>query len=165
MSEPMRKATLLAAILAGREQFNALLAELSAAQLTQAGAIGAWSVKDTLAHIVVHEQRMLQWLAEKLRGATPAAFQPYDMPDLALAELNLQIYQENRDRAWAEVFQDWQLTAEQTQAFVAAADEADLMSTRQFQLRGGEALWQAVAANTFEHYAEHGQDIRAWLEK
>lgn len=165
MSEPMNKACLLAAILAGREQFNALLAELSAAQLTQAGAIGAWSVKDTLAHIVVHEQRMLQWMAETLRGAAPAAFQPYDIPDLALAELNRQIYQENRERTWAEIFQDWQQTAEQIAAMIAAADEADLMSTRRFRLHGGEALWQAVAANTFEHYAEHGQDIRAWLEK
>jgi hypothetical protein len=45
---------------------------------------------------------------------------------------------------------------------VEGASEEGLQRVK---LQGGEALWQAVAANTFEHYQEHGQDILAWLQK
>lgn len=159
----MNKVRLLERIRSGRELFKALIAELSDEQLTQPGINGDWSVKDILAHIVVHEQRMLDWMAQRMHGETPISFQPYAMPDPELAELNERIYQENRGREWANVVQDWDQTYELTQTFVTAADEADLMTTRRFHLQGGEPLWHAVAANTFEHYEEHSRDILAWL--
>jgi hypothetical protein len=161
----MSKAGLLDRIRVGHELFKALLAELGDEQLTQAGVIGEWSVKDILVHIVVHEQRMLQWMAERMFVGTPVAFQPYGMPDPELAEVNERIYQENRDREWVNVLQDWDQAYAHTLAFVEAAAEEDLMGTHRFQLQGGEALGEAVAANTFEHCEEHSRDIRAWLAR
>lgn len=161
----MSKAILLDRIRTGHELFRAFLAELGDEQLTQPGVIGVWSVKDILAHIVVHEQRMLQWIAERMPGGMPAAFQPYGMPDAELAGLNERIYQENRDREWLDVLQDWETTYAHILAFVEAADEEDLMSGQRFRLQEGEPLSAAVAANTFEHYEDHSRDIRAWLAR
>jgi hypothetical protein len=165
MIERMSKSKLLEKIRAGHEFFKNLITALSDEQRTQAGVIGDWSVKDIVAHIVVHQQRMLQWMVERMRGGSPTAFQPYAMPDAELADLNELIYQENREREWEEILRDLDKTHAELLAFVDAADEEDLMSTHQFQLLGGEALWEAVAANTIDHYEEHSRDIRAWLAR
>jgi hypothetical protein len=42
---------------------------------------------------------------------------------------------------------------------VETSPEEDILDTRRFQLLGGEPLWAAIAANTFEHYEEHGKDL------
>jgi hypothetical protein len=161
----MSKINLLEKIRTGHERFNALLAELSDAQLIKPGVIGIWSVKDIVAHIVIHEQRMLQWMTERMQGRNPIAFQPFDMPEKELNELNENIYQENCNRDWMDVFQDWEKTHSQTLRLIEAANEEDLMSAQRFRLLGGEPLWVAVAVNTFEHCEEHGRDIRAWVAR
>lgn len=164
MSEQMSKAQLLERMQGGHQQFKTLLARLSDGQMSRPGVIGEWSVKDILAHIVVHEQRMSYWLEKRLRGTVPETPQPYGMPDDDLAEVNEQIYLENRDRSLAGVLIHLEEIFEQVLALVSASSEEDLMDSNRFRLQGGEPLWEAVAANTFWHYKEHGQDISTWLE-
>jgi hypothetical protein len=94
MSE-MNKSKLLESVQNGYDSFKELLAEFDGEQMIQPSAIGKWSVKDTVAHIVVHEQRMIQWLKKRLCGKHPIMFQPYAMPNDELDKLNEQIYQEN----------------------------------------------------------------------
>lgn len=158
----MNKSQLLESIQNGYHLFRALLSELDAEQMYQPGAVGKWSVKDTLAHIVVHEQRMIEWIAERLCGGTPAAFQPYDMPETELDGLNEQIYQENLDRSLEDVLSDLARTHAKTLKLVETSREEDLLDPARFRLLRGEPLWEAIAANTFQHYEEHGQDIRRW---
>ena len=160
--ESMSQAQLTASIQAGHGLFKALLAELDAEAMLQPGVVGAWSVKDLVAHIVVHEQRMLSWVAERLGGRVPAAVQPYGLPDDEIAVVNEKIYQENRDRPLSEVLADLDRVHAQVLRLVVEAPTVDLLDARRFALHGGEPLWAAVAANTFEHYEEHGRDIRAW---
>ena len=161
MSE-MSKSGLLKSIRSGYEVFKELLAEFNREQLTRPGVIGEWSVKDIVAHIVVHEQRMIQWAGERLRGEMPRAPQPYDMPEDELAVVNERIYRENRDRSLQDVLHDLDQAHAEAMALVDAAAEEDLMDPHRFQLKGGEPLREAIAANTFQHYEEHSRDIRAW---
>jgi len=161
----MTKAELLEKIKTGNDQFVHLLSTLSADQIIQSGVVGNWSVKDIVAHIAVHEQRMLEWMDEKIRGGNPAAFQPYAMPDVELAMVNEGIYQANRGRVWLDVLQDLENVQTRTLSFINTAQKEDLMTTQRFQLLEGEPLWMAVAANTYDHREEHGRDIRAWMEK
>jgi hypothetical protein len=161
--ERMTKSELLQQMHAGHSRFQALLAGLSAAQMTQPGVVGAWSVKDIVAHVVVHQHRLIRWLDERLRGRLPDVAQPYGMPEEDLAELNEQIYQEHRHRPLAGVLSDLDASYARTLARVEAAPEEDLFDPDRFRLEGGEPLWEAVAANTFWHTQEHGRDIRAWL--
>ncbi len=155
----MSKAKLLELIQSGYGSFKELLAEMDQAQMCQPGAIGKWSVKDTVAHIVVHEQRMIQWMKERLCGEYPAMPQPYAMPDDELNELNEQIYQENLNRTFDEVMCALDTAHIEALRLVEESREEDLLNPNRFQLQGGEPLWEAIAANTFEHYEEHGQDI------
>lgn len=153
----------LESIQTGYGLFKALLDQLPPDQLTVPGVVGHWSVKDILVHIVVHEQRMIAWVSATLRGESPCGPQPYGLPEEPLAVINDQIYQENRDRRWEDLISALAEVHAQSLALVQQAQESDLIDPRRFNLEGGEPLWAAVAANTFEHYEEHARDIRRGL--
>ena len=53
---------------AALEQF---LATLTPEQMVQPGALGEWSVKDTLAHLLEWQNMCLGWYAAGLRGENP----------------------------------------------------------------------------------------------
>ena len=161
----MNKSELVEQIQVGHRLLKAMLAELSDEQMLEPGVVGKWSVKDILAHIVTHKQYMIQWIDRQLRGETPQEFQPYDMPEDQLARLNEQIYLENRDRPLAGLLAELDQSYVRAVMLVFGAQEADLTDTNRFKLAGGEPLWEAVAANTFWHYEEHGRDIRAWMKR
>ncbi len=156
----MSKSRLLESIQNGYGIFKELLSKFDEEQMNQPGVIGKWSIKDTVAHIVVHEQRMILWLRERLQGKQPAAPQPYAMPDEELDELNEQIYQENLSRPLGDVMLDLEKTHAEALRLVEESAEKDMLDPGCFQLQGGEPLWEAIAANTFWHYEEHGRDIK-----
>lgn len=163
----MNKSRLRESIQNGYQLFKELLAEFDAEQMQRPGAVGKWSLKDTVVHIVVHEQRMLQWMNERLSGKHPIMFQPYAMPDDKLDQLNEEIYFENRNRPLDDILHALEETHAETLKLVETSLEKDLFDTGRFQFLGGEPLWEAVAANTFEHYEEHSRGIqtspRLWL--
>ncbi len=161
----MNKSELVEQIQVGHKLFRVMLAELSEEQMTEPDVVGQWSVKDILAHIVAHKQYMIQWIDRRLRGETPKEFQPYDMPEDQLARLNEQIYLENRDKPLAELLAGLDQSYVRALTLVSEAEEADLTDTGRFRLAGGEPLWEAVAANTFWHYEEHGRGILAWMKR
>lgn len=165
MPDRMSRDELLARMQAGYERFKTLLTQCSAQQMIQTGTVETWSVKDTLAHIVVHQQRMNDWLEQRLRGIVPATAQPYDMAEDDLAVLNEHIFQQNRNRSLSDLCLDLDAAHARSLAIVESAQETDLFDADHFSLSGGEPLRNAVAANTFEHYQEHGQAISRWLEK
>ncbi len=158
----MSKSKLLQSIQSGYGNFKELLTEIDREQICQPGAVGKWSIKDTVAHIVVHEQRMIQWMEERLGGGHPLAFQPYAMPDDELNKLNEQIYQENLNRTLDDVLYDLDKTHAEALRLVETSKEEDILNPSCFQLQGGEPLWEAIAANTFWHYEEHGRDIKRY---
>jgi hypothetical protein len=155
----MSKPQLREAIENGYRLFKELLAQFSAEQMQQPGAVGKWSVKDTVAHILVHEQRMLQWMQERVCGKHLAMFQPYAMPDDELDQLNEEIYQENCGRHLDDILHDLEKTHAEALRPVETSHAEDILDPDRFHLQGGEPLWAAIAANTFEHYEEHGRDI------
>jgi hypothetical protein len=156
----MSKSKLLESIENGYRLFKELLADMDRRQMNEPGAVGKWSVKDTVAHIAVHEQRMVQWMEERLCGEQPGTPQPYDMPEDELNGLNEQIYQENLNRTLDDVLCDLDKTHAESLRLVEESKEEDILNPNRFQLQGGEPLWEAIAANTFWHYEEHGQDIK-----
>jgi len=158
----INKAKLLEWIQTGYTAFKALAAELATEQLTQPAVIGEWSLKDILAHILVHEQRMIHWLRERLHGKVPAVFQPYALPDDELDKLNEQIFQENRYRSLEEILHALDETYLDVLHLMETTAEEDLFDAKSHHLLGGEPLWEAIAANTCWHYEEHSQDIRKW---
>ena len=164
MSE-MNKSTLLILIQTEHHHFKSLLAKLNEAEMTRPGVIDVWSVKDILIHIIVHEQRMVSWVIKKLHEADLNMPQPYKMPEDDLTKENEQIYLGNRDRSLNVVLTELDEAYAQAIALVQNVLEADLIDPKRYQLETGEALWQAVAANTYEHYQEHARNIQFWQQK
>jgi len=159
----MDKSELLSHMELGYHEFQALLQGLSPAQMLAPGVVGVWAVKDIVAHIAEHARRTLGWLDLRVRGQVPEVYQPYAMPEADLDRLNDQIYQHYRDRPLADVLADLEHVYAEGLAWVRSAADADLFDAGRLALVDGEPLWEAVAANTYSHYAEHGQDIRRWL--
>lgn len=159
--ERITKSELLATIRSERGLLEAALSEVDVEQMTQPGVEGDWSVKDIVAHIVAWEQRMIGWVAAALRDEVPEVPRTWDV----VHRLNEQIYLENRDRPLCDVLAD--LPRSYQEALRAAEDvsEDDLVDPDRFGWRAGEPLWKMVAANTWWHYREHCQSLRAWLDR
>ncbi len=55
----MDKTTFIETLLAGRAEWEALLAEVGEARMLQPGVAGEWSVKDVIAHVMWGEREMV----------------------------------------------------------------------------------------------------------
>lgn len=163
MEEQMTKSELLELIQGEHQRLEATLSELDKDQMIQPGVVDHWSVKDTLAHIAVWEKRMVRWVGEAVRGRVPEMLPPGMTWD-DLDEWNEQTYQEHRDRPLAGVLADFERSYQEALQVVQVTPEKDLVDPNRFEWLDGEPLWRLVAANTFWHYREHDESIRAWLE-
>jgi hypothetical protein len=158
----MNKAEAMELIQSERQALESVLAELSEEQMSQPGVENSWSVKDILAHITDWESRMVQWIAESLRGEVPQRPAPGMTWD-DLDRLNEQTYLLNKDRKLGDVLADFHRSYERAFDVVEALTEEDLIDPRRFAWREGNPLWHMVAGNMWEHYQEHRESIEKWL--
>ncbi|MBN2502960.1 MAG: ClbS/DfsB family four-helix bundle protein [Anaerolineales bacterium] len=156
----MTKAKLLELIQTERQALEAVLAKLDEEQMIAPLLEAAWSVKDTLAHIVAWEQHMTQWTKASLQDE-PTDPPPYDLPDAELDAINMRIFVENKDRPLADVQKEFTASYQEVLKLVQTLTEEDLLDPECLAWREGHPLWELVGANTFWHYAEH----RAAIEK
>jgi hypothetical protein len=164
MERTMTKARLLALIRSERKSLDAELADLDGDQMTKPGVEGRWSIKDLMAHITAWEQRMIEWLKQALRGEVPKQL-PTSITWEDLDRLNAETFRENRDRPLDEVLAESDRSYRQVLRTVEMMPEKALIQPDYYVWRGGKPLWEIVAANTFWHYQEHREAIRAWLHR
>jgi hypothetical protein len=164
MADTMTKIRILELIRSERDALEQILAGLSEEQMTQPEVENDWSVKDILAHITDWEKRMVQWVEQSLRDEVPQRPAPGLTWD-DLDGLNEQIYLLNKDRALDQVLTDFHSSYLQSLRTVEALTEEDLIDPQRFAWRAGQPLWIMVAGNTWEHYKEHAEAIKNWLEK
>jgi hypothetical protein len=163
MEEKMSKAELLENIQAERQRLESTLADINEDLMLTPGVIDDWTVKDILAHITVWEQRMVTWLEVTMRGQVPQMLPPGMTWD-DLDDWNEQTYQKHRLRPLEEVLDDFAIFYPQALQAVQDIPEGDLTDPDHFEWREGRPLWIMVAANTFWHYKEHNESLRAWLQ-
>ena len=163
VEEKMTKSRLLEEIQIEHQRLEKTLAMVDEEQMLIPGVIDVWTIKDILAHITVWEQRMVRWLGEAMSGEV-AQMLPAGMTWDDLDEWNEQTYQEHRHRPLKEVLADFDLSYPQALTAAKEVPEQDLIDPDRFDWREGDPLWVMVAANTFWHYTEHEESIRAWLE-
>jgi len=163
LEEKMSKTKLLQEIQDEHQRLEKTLAIVNAEQMVIPGVIDDWTVKDILAHITVWEQRMVGWIADAARGEAVQMLPPGMTWD-DLDVWNEQTYLQHRDRSLEEVLSDFELSYPQALKAVQVISDQELIDPDYFEWRVGEPLWVMVAANTFWHYKEHDESIRAWLE-
>ncbi|GAC1630832.1 MAG: hypothetical protein NVS4B7_19200 [Ktedonobacteraceae bacterium] len=161
MTEQMSKAALLNKIRTRQVEFESVLAPLNEAQMTTPGVNGEWSIKDILAHIVAWQRQTIDRLQAAARHRQPSLTPVAN--EQAMDALNVQFYQENKDRPLSAVLADLSATHMHMLAAVEVLTDEDLDDPYKFAWRGGEPLWQNVAGNTYEHIDEHIEPIQQWL--
>ena len=161
----MNKTFLLDKIGAEYTQFEELVRPLNETQLSTPPAKGEWSVKDNMAHIAVWEQICTRWLGQVVHGVTP---QPSERVDPAI---NDRIYRENRDRSLAEVQELFhnahQQFLSQINQLFHTLSEQDITTPHRFAWTDawpGSSILAVIADNSYEHYHDHAQQIRRWLD-
>jgi len=122
-----------------------------------APGMDGWTRKDVLAHI--------EWWTDhsvRVVSALTAGREPYDRSaPWDLDTNNARVLEENRDRRASDVRRGEADAYRRLIGAVEAASEVDLFAVGRFAWLGPDgALWQTVAADSCDHYAEHLAQLR-----
>lgn len=133
-----------------RNELRASYEGLSDEQMTQAGAVGEWSVKDTLTHIASWEEITLTDLQRVARG---------DMPTLASFDLkkvddwNTTIMSIRRNLPLEQVLRELDIVRADVMEVFGRLPDSTLVE-RQFA--------RGILTICAVHDREHTEDIRKW---
>ena len=160
----MDKTHLLDEMNSAYTELENILAPLDSEQLTTPGVNGDWSIKDILAHLTTWQHYLVIRLQAAVRNERPAIQGILSEDEgTAIDKLNAGFYEENKSRPLNEVIADFRTTYRQIVEAVQALNGEDLFEPRRFAWMKGNALWELVAGDTYEHYQEHLQSIQEWL--
>jgi len=159
MEEQMDKSRLLEEIRTSYNAFEAVLASLSAEQMTTPGVNDKWSVKDNIAHINAWQRRLLDMLQATKEGVDL----PDPTPGLSMDEENETFYQRDKDRPSAEVQAEFHSLYHLVVQSIQDLSNEEL--NKPLSWLEGRSVGPFVAGNTYEHYQEHAQIIQDWLAR
>jgi hypothetical protein len=156
------KAQLLSDLQDEQAQWEALLADIGEAHMTQPGVAGEWSIKDIVAHLTAWRRRTVgRFQAALRREPTPPS--PWPSQLQTDDEINAWMHASDRDRPLADVLAESRTVFAQLVDTLSVFPEADLLDPPRFDWMGDEP-WNG--ATFFGHFhEEHEPDMRAWLDQ
>jgi hypothetical protein len=157
MTVEVTKQVLLQRLQASYAHFHQIITPLTSSQLETKGVIGSWSIKDTVAHFIAHEQFALRELAAAQGGET------YDNPYEDVDTMNAVAVEQYTYASLDQVLLDWDISFQQIVTAVEALDETDFAADSPVVDCLNDTIDGALANNTYEHYAEHIPSIQAWI--
>ncbi|MFI5282333.1 MAG: ClbS/DfsB family four-helix bundle protein [Candidatus Dormibacterales bacterium] len=156
--------SLLARIDSSWAELSQLADGLGPGGLTVAGPDG-WAVKDHLSHVAAWERWLIALLERRDRKEAmglPSGFK--DSTD----EINAELWALSKDTTGAQAFADFRDTHAQLMSVLGRMSDADLeLPYTHYEPRAAEdpaaagPVTEWVAANTYDHYAEHIGWIRS----
>lgn len=141
-----------------RFEFDSALAEVDPSQMAVLGVIGAWSVKDVIAHIT--------WSVKETVGMLEAkALVGSELWRLPEEQRNAAVYEANQSRILDKVMAESQQAHRKLVDLIEEIPEHDLLHADWFAgLPGGEwPPWRVIKVNVSDHYVHHTNDIQDWL--
>ena len=130
--------------------FRESYAGLSAAQLTEPGVAGDWSVREVIAHVTMWEEEALKYLPLILAGGRPPRYVRYGGIDA----FNAQMREAKRALSTAEALRQLEETHRRLTDFLGSVPEDELAGETRFRRR--------LRLDTYGHYREHARAIREW---
>ncbi len=161
MANPRSKQELIETLGTQRARWEALLRQVGPDRMELRGVTGEWSVKDIVAHLTAWERRAIASLKAVQTGTWP---QPPEWPyNLDGDGINAWIFAAHRGRQVQDVLNESRQVFDQLVQAVELVTEQDLTAMGRFEWLQGNSLIASIGGNSFEHYQEHGEAIRAWL--
>jgi hypothetical protein len=161
MNEEMNKAKLIETLQTKRAEWDATIAEVPTAALTEPGVAGHWSVKDTVAHMNYFEGWIAERMQEVLRGEV---YTPVEMDWMPFEEQNKVIYEQNRGRSAEDVLAESKAGFRKLMDGVQRHSEAFLIEPQTFEgAPEPVTVWKLLRGDVYEHYGEHIPSIKNWL--
>ena len=141
-----------------RFALDSALAEVDPSQMTGPGVIGAWSVKDVIAHITWSVKETVGMLEAKALAGSELWRLPED-------QRNAAVYEVNQSRILDKVMAESQQAHRKLIDLIEEIPEQDLLRADWFAgLPGGEwPPWRVIEVNVSDHYLHHTNDIQDWL--
>ena len=155
----MKRDALIELLISSRENFLELLEGLTDEDLARSKVNDAWSILDILAHLTRWEAELVKLLWQANQGQKPTSAQ---FSRLSIDEINRKWFAEMKSRPAFSVLEDFHGVRTQTIRRLEVFTDSDLNEINRFSWLGGKALWEWVAADSFEHESEHAEQIRAW---
>lgn len=153
----MQATELVAKLQAARADLEAALAGLEPEQLLTPGVLGAWTVKDVLAHLTAWEVELVTGLAKFKRGVSPGKTQ-YTPAEIEAQ--NTRWHAEAQSRPLDRVLADLRGVRRQTLRQLETLTERDLNAPRAWLRDSTIAEW--VLTWVVEHETEHAQHLAHW---
>ncbi len=165
MSPEMDKAKLLDLIAAEYAFVQRTVALVPPARRAEPMGAGAWSLKDTLAHLTRWNRRVLRWWQEAESGQPPVVAEPgyLGLTDANVNALNNRDAAADKDRTWDDVWTEFNAVHGQVVALLGGYSEEDLFGLVRFRGIWSQPPWRLIAGNTHEHYAYHMALVRERL--
>jgi hypothetical protein len=166
-TQPGSKTELLERMRAGREEWDALIAQIPDSARTESVLAGGWSVKDLIAHVAAYEN----WTAAQIRaaneGRAPTNRELYgveEMPDdpegWDLDRQNAAIYARYKETPLAEVMTFSKQAFADLIVAVEGISEKDITRTGAQSWAGDRTLLEIVPEQCYGHYAQHADELR-----
>jgi len=165
MDTQMDKTQLLNRIQSERAPLEVMLTQMSEEQMIKPGVEGRSSVKDILAHITTWEQHLIRRLDVAAHQGVSEVYviEPSEREDTdAVNEL---IFTCNQHLPLHEAVSDFHRSLHDVLQAVAALSEEDLFDPQGLAQVFGISVERVIGSDTFLHYPEHIESVRAWVKK
>ena len=165
---PRSKRELLERMRAGREEWDALIAQIPETTLTRPVLTGGWSVKDLIAHVAAYEK----WTAAQIRAANedraPSDMElygveerPSDPEGWDLDRQNAAIYAQYKNMPLSEVMAFSGAAFGDLVAAIEMVSDEDIARPGAQPWAGDAALLEIVPGQCYAHYEQHIDDLKS----
>jgi hypothetical protein len=118
-----------------------------------------WSVKDIVAHVAWSEMEIIPVFRDHVMAGS-------ELWNLDQDARNAAVYEMNRERPLQEILAEERQAYRELLPALEALSEGDLYDpTRYRNMPSDWQPWILIPGNTYKHYREHAEMIRAWLER
>jgi len=165
---PGSKTELLERMRAGREEWDALIAQIPDSARTEPALAGGWSVKDLIAHVAAFENWTAAQIGASNEGRAPTDKELYGVEEVTvdpegwdLDRQNAAIYARYKETPLAEVMRI------SNQAFADLVAAVENVAEEDFARPGAQAwthdstLLEVIPGQCYAHYEQHVDDLRS----
>jgi hypothetical protein len=151
------------------DRWEEMLAGMSKERIETPLSPSIYSTKDVVAHLWAWQQRSIARLEAALSEREPELPQWPVMPDPDSdhdpAQINVWIYESNRDRTWESVYSDWRRGFLRFLELAEAIPEEALFTKGKYSWLDRWALAVVLESSLEHHHEEHLGPLQAWLRQ